>query len=1020
MKKIFLGIGVLASLGVVIYVASLFHFDDVHHTNQAHTHPAEGTPVAATQIAENIAGATSKVQEITEVLKSANVGVVENNIQKDEYIKKLSSERKSYMKGLAEADPALFSSLALRSSEKSGLPSAVLNDIETEVTLTGSVDVVHADDFDNPQNSKFRYAFKSDTPSVGGRSTFKLYSAKELHVTSRSRVSVRGFALDEVLAADAAEPNPVEIIAAVPPTGAVGEQYTLVLLVKATPSSPEPITVAQTQNTIFNGQFNNFMKEQSYNKTSFKGDVYGWVTGPTGPCIVESSGNTINTAIATYGIDINKYQRIFLLVADARGGCSYVGKVERTFGGIRKNISILSVGLNDFGAPSSWGSQPFSWTNLDFVLSHEAGHSLGVWHANGWDCGGRTVTDAEDCTHVEYGNGFDTMGSRSYSLHFNGFYKEVLGWLTQDRILNIRTSGNYTLNPLEASTGYAAAKITIPNTNLAPYYLEWRKALGFDAALTGIRSSNTQGLMINKIPNNGRVTPSTATRLLDMSPTGSTWSADIDRTTLNVGMPAYNDRARTGITIGPVTAVASSSISFTVGVVPVPCVKADYDVAFPYTYNDNLPRGAFHGLYVRVTNMDPVSCPSANVTVRADVLPGFEVVQYRSPVPLEPGASILRYIDIKPTTAAAGNHTIKLYIKTVGENRTVVKNIPVKVIEPPSIQSVTPNPTSPGASLTIHGSNFLPTNNAVTFKRGVFDLARIGGLSSSNGTSLTITVPREMYNVARTNLVPTEMGDYQVLVSSTYSTQVETGMTSRDIYSNPANISIDVPRPSLNITSPNGGENLDQNVDTRITWTSANIASTSSRVDLELLDSTDTSIGYIVRNVQASLGTYTWRVASTATLPIVGGNSYKIRVKLASSTTTDTSDSTFTVKPIPPTPQPGITLTLPNGGENLQQSSNPRIYTIQTISWAFTNVLLANYRNATVRIDLVAADGSTVISNVVSSAPASIGVYYWYIRSTPVIPTGTYKIKITTSVTVDGVVRTLSDISDAVFNFTRR
>ena len=50
---------------------------------------------------------------------------------------------------------------------------------------------------------------------------------------------------------------------------------------------------------------------------------------------------------------------------------------------------------------------------------------------------------------MEYGNYFDVMGLFGYSLNFNGFFKEKLGWIGSSQKELIRNSGIYTINPLE-------------------------------------------------------------------------------------------------------------------------------------------------------------------------------------------------------------------------------------------------------------------------------------------------------------------------------------------------------------------------------------------------------------------------------------------------------------------------------------------------------------------------------------------------------------------------------------------
>ena len=108
------------------------------------------------------------------------------------------------------------------------------------------------------------------------------------------------------------------------------------------------------------------------------------------------------------------------------------------------------------------------------------GHSLGVGHANAWVCADNEVLYG-NCSHMEYGNYFDVMGLFGYSLNFNGFFKEKLGWIGSSQKELIRNSGIYTINPLELNEGKQLAKIYIKGSEISPYSIEFRRGVGFDS-----------------------------------------------------------------------------------------------------------------------------------------------------------------------------------------------------------------------------------------------------------------------------------------------------------------------------------------------------------------------------------------------------------------------------------------------------------------------------------------------------------------------------------------------------------
>ncbi|MCF6270715.1 MAG: T9SS type A sorting domain-containing protein [Melioribacteraceae bacterium] len=171
-----------------------------------------------------------------------------------------------------------------------------------------------------------------------------------------------------------------------------------------------------------------------------------------------------------------------------------------------------------------------------------------------------------------------------------------------------------------------------------------------------------------------------------------------------------------------------------------------------------------------------------------------------------------------------------------------------------------------------------------------------------------------------------------------------------------------VPNPTIEVTSPNGGEEWLVGSNQTIEWTSSNVDSIKIEYTLDN--------GIIWRKVipgtssivATSNGSYTWEVRDTP--------SEECKVKITSTSNTnirDESDSTFRI--VRDVVVQRLEVTSPNGGEEWLVGSN------QTIEWTSSNV-------DSIKIEYT-SDNGIIWRKIINSIPSSNGSYTWDVRDNP-------------------------------------
>ncbi len=892
-------------------------------------------PEGAARIEERALGFSRNLSALAASYEKINA---EGRTMPIEPLVSLAREREASMIALMEKNPALFLAQAMSREEASRLPNQVQQHVERDVTLTGKVETIHYDDFKN-RTSREEYFLRT------GGERVRLYPVGlQTPLVSGTTLRLQGKELGSNVAA-LASPATFEVTGT-PSLNAAEPQKTLFVLVNFLDSGTPPFTVEEAKKKIFDGQFQKFYEEQSYGKTYWTGDVVGWYTYPTNSTCDGYSGwpwpddPRFPDIVKRYQLNLSKYDHVAFLVQGGAqnnvcgGGFSSVGKYTHFVNGVQYTFSASDIGLAKPDDPSWWGAQPFPWTNLDDLLSHELGHALGVLHANAWVCNDGHVLYGRDCTHQEYGNHFDVMGTGGYALQMNALYKEELGWLDNSSLATITKSGTYTLKPLENSSGIRGLKIKTPlpgapsSAGTAPFYLEYRRGIGFDANLNDpYYVSNQQGVLVNRYVGGF---PFPFPRLLDMTPNGAT----PDSWTLNVNAAPFADPGL-GITLGPVVKADASGTTLDIKIQSPVCVR-HYPSLNPSSYV-LASTGSETSYWFSIQNNDSAPCGASRFKVPLSDMGDWAYKLYIDDTGsayqegysfvMNPGEERGGYFLISiPANAASGSyiHGALQAVNTDSNLSTIKKDLSFSITQSlgaslfpgtPPERDVTQNQsdvsflkfniTNGSNSNQISQLSFSDGNlvaepgtlalfdgdgkkiaDATSFYPGYYDVFFSPPLSFSQGET-------KVFDLKGTVSSSTVVTSYMALNGA------DTIMRGTPLTGPLLHV---IPKASLLITSPTEGASYEVGGTLPIRWTSQSIPEKAT-VDIYLIDPDrwkivkDIAMGY-----PASRGAYDFQIPDDILLSMA--NSYEIIVKAITKdpTTFDISKRFGIALPVVPVP----------------------------------------------------------------------------------------------------------------------
>ena len=452
-----------------------------------------------------------------------------------------AATRHEQMSAMMETNPAKFLQLAITKEARSKLSRQVQAWVEQEIKVTGTLEIFHED---WPDEAKYYWFLKN------GPKTYSLYIAGDMgEFYSGVKVEIKGVLLGNKVAAYAGDIKEVSAPLILPNT--FGQQKTIVILVTFQNNPITPYTTQFATDVVFSGSksVSNYFLENSYQQTSLTGDVFGWFTiaQDNTVCELTKMENLAIQAASAVGVNMSAYnRRVYAFPRNACpwGGAAFVG-----------------------GNPSK------AWINDNMnlrVVAHELGHGFGLLHSHSLDCGATTLGD--NCQSIEYGDTHDVMGSSFY--HFNAFQKEYLGWLnygvsppikvvSQSGISSVGVYEKTDQNPKALKFVRLIDQVSKVKTW---YYLESRKAVGFDAGLSA--NPNVLNGALVRIGTDGNTNSS---YLLDMTP-----STDfVPDQALEKGVPFVDQKANISMSV---TSVNSEGATMTIAFNAAPLAPANVSV----------------------------------------------------------------------------------------------------------------------------------------------------------------------------------------------------------------------------------------------------------------------------------------------------------------------------------------------------------------------------------------------------------------------------------------------------------
>jgi len=353
---------------------------------------------------------------------------------------------------VSPAAPAgVEASLDLRHAELSVVPAPGPG----EVSLTGTLEMADADDFEGRVSRTFVWLETADGPvtlSLSGKGAER-FAHTEVTVIGKPRpdgsLAVAGNQVYPRRNAGSPGASPSGVAAA----AVVGTRQVAVIVARYSDQTGYPVTLAQAQDTFAD---NATASVKEYWETTTRGlvttttSVYGqWNLGipqcPGGSSSYSFSAlvTAANNAAASHGVSLASFDHIVIWT---QGVCG------QAFAGVGSLPGRYVHMAHD------WVEYPFDQPAVSaMVAAHEMGHNLGLYHAQGLACfdgSNDQVTLNGTCQSAAYDDEYATMGGVGAPDHalLDADRLLSLGWLDSGEWQTLDAVGTYDLVPTYSAT----------------------------------------------------------------------------------------------------------------------------------------------------------------------------------------------------------------------------------------------------------------------------------------------------------------------------------------------------------------------------------------------------------------------------------------------------------------------------------------------------------------------------------------------------------------------------------------
>lgn len=351
-------------------------------------------------------------------------------------------QRHARLKSLMESDPRAALTVSGSVTNPTDLPSEVQRELETSFSGQGDFIVRGAVSAQSgPRVEPLRRFVR-----FGNRTYRAHVFGERLSGVSQYDVPVSGITLDNeaVVAEPAATPQTPQPN---PPTAwTTGGKNILIIRVDFSdlPGAPEGYSAATIQN-IADNQIAPYYTKSSYGLTSITNTVTPLVYRlPQTAAYYAANDDNDNLHIdaenaAAADFPVASYDRIIVFFSSL-GGLS--------------GSQITYGGLADIHGKRVWCNGEFDFR----VISHELGHTYGLYHGNLWQVSDGNPISASG-VDTEYGDDFDTMGSNfanDRGTDFGPWFKNILGWVSDSQVKTVTSNGTYRIYALDQNNYLSA------------------------------------------------------------------------------------------------------------------------------------------------------------------------------------------------------------------------------------------------------------------------------------------------------------------------------------------------------------------------------------------------------------------------------------------------------------------------------------------------------------------------------------------------------------------------------------